>query len=299
VAGRAAVWALALSTCLVLVGIGGCGPGVKAERPVDVSLAWGGWERVEVRARNGSVRLSSSGEAAGARVTGTAFARAGTLEEAEARLDEVTVVAESHPERADTLLVAVRTPAGWEHRGSGANLVVEIPWPSPASVVTTNGSIVVERMAGEVELESSNGAVRASGIEGALRIRTSNGTVDVTDATGDLSLRTSNGSIHARGISGSVTATTSNGNVVVDADPGAAGRIEVETSNGSVEITVPAELGADFDLGTSNGRVRSSVPGEALTVRSEAKNRLAASMHGGGCPVRARSSNGSISLGLR
>jgi len=107
------------------------------------------------------------------------------------------------------------------------------------------------------------------------RLTSSNGSIKVDDAEGTARLKTSNGRIEVARFSGSVEARTSNGGISLGDTEGDA---ILETSNGSIKAE---HVGGSVNARTSNGRINLGVFGD-----------------GGGKPIKARSSNGSVTVTL-
>ena len=111
-------------------------------------------------------------------------------------------------------------------------------------------------------LRTSNGSIRVQNLRGSLDAQTSNASVDVIDVEGDVIAHSSNGHIHAEGLRGGFDARTSNAGVnarVARADRS----IRIETSNGGVELTLPDGLSSDVRVSTSNSGITVRLPAPA------------------------------------
>ena len=177
-------------------------------------------------------------------------------------------------------------------------------WNSEQSIEVT----VPRRYA--INVHTSGGAVQLRDSEGAASLRTSGGTISAENVTGNLELRTSGGSIHAEKIRGDVNANTSGGEVrLLQIDGriqghtsggslrcslvGANRGVSATTSGGSIELTLPRATAGTVEASTSGGQVSSDLP-ISSTVRED--SRLQGSLNGGGEPIYAHTSGGSIAL---
>ncbi|MEW6197845.1 MAG: DUF4097 family beta strand repeat-containing protein [Planctomycetota bacterium] len=292
----ARAWALAVVATMALTG--GCGSLVHATREVAFREPWAGYERIEVHARNGSVELVSGGTD-GLAIDATLRVGGTTFGEAEANLDALKLHAAADPDHPRTFRVELQYPPHLQSKSPAANLRITLPEPCAAAVNTSNGSIRVENLKGDVVLDTSNGAIRARKVDGNLRADTSNGSVEVENVTGSLRAKSSNGELIARGISGPCELITSNGRIEYAAAPAAAGAVEAHTSNGDVQITLPRSTAAALDCRTRNGRVHVDAAEAALGQVETERGAFRATLNGGGVPVRVRTSNGSIDVNVR
>lgn len=108
-----------------------------------------------------------------------------------------------------------------------------------------------------------------------LTIQTTNGNIEMLGPDKTVDANTTNGSIILTGGRGTLSLHTTNGNVKVEK---ATGKIEASTTNGNVSVDMDV-LEENADLSTTNGGVHIHV-GK------------------GGAPIRAGSTNGSISVSL-
>lgn len=206
--------------------------------------------RLYVENFNGSIEISGWNQDK-AEITGTKYA---SSKDSLAAL-KVDIVA-----AADSLRIRTVRPS--ERRGNmGARYLIRLPHRTTLErVESSNGSIRIDNIQGEVRLRTSNGSVRLAALAGDLEAQTSNGGVELEDVDGRLVVRTSNGSIRGTAIRGTLDATTSNGAIRV-AFQRVEGRrpIRAVTSNGSIELDLP-EVGGDVEASTSNGAVTLRLP---------------------------------------
>lgn len=289
-------WALAVVATMALSG--GCGSLVHATREVAFREPWAGYERIEIHARNGSVELISGG-VDGLTIDATLRVGGATFAEAEANLDALKLHAAADPDHPRTFRVELQYPPHLQWKSPAANLRITLPVPCAAIVDTSNGSIRVEGLKGDVVLDTSNGTIRARNVDGNLRADTSNGRVEVENVAGSLRIKSGNGELVAREIGGPCELITSNGGIEYAAALQATGAVEVHTSNGDVRIALPRSAAAALDCRTSNGRVHVDLADDTLQQVETERGSFRAMLNGGGVPVRIRTSNGSIDVSAR
>ena len=72
--------------------------------------------------------------------------------------------------------------------------------------------------------------------------------------------------------------------------------LDVETTNGGIELLIPPDYSARLQTGTVNGRIETEIP---LMVRGNVTRQLSTELGGGGPPIRAETTNGSVSIRYR
>ena len=104
------------------------------------------------------------------------------------------------------------------------------------AVKSSNGSIFVDRTAGNIEAVTSNGSITITNVEGKVTARSRNGNIEIRGVEGMANIETSNGSIEAE-----LTSLEND--------------LQIATSNGSITLKMAAGLDAEIKAKTSNGRV--------------------------------------------
>ena len=132
----------------------------------------------------------------------------------------------------------------------------------------------------DLDLEAHNGGLSVRGVSGKLELGTTNGSLGLDDVGGDVRAHTQNGSLNVQ-----LTGTKWDG----------AG-LDAETHNGSVRLSVPETYSARLETGTVNGRINTEIP---ITVSGNISRRMSFSLGSGGAPVRATTTNGSVSITRR
>jgi hypothetical protein len=261
---------------------------------------------VAVESLNGSVEIAGW-EKNSVQITGTKYA---------ATQDLLSALKVDVTSTGDAVRIRVVKPS--ERRGGmGARFVLRVPYKSMLDRITTsNGSIRVEGIEGDVRLKTSNGSVKVSKTKGPLEAITSNSSIELLEFEGGAVLNTSNGHIKADGIRGRFEATTSNSSVdarLLQIDEGRP--IKVESSNGSINLTVESLKGNDIVATTSNSSITLRLPAAInaqltastsnssitsdfdVSVRgTQSKNRLEGTIGSGGPKIEASTSNGSVKI---
>lgn len=132
----------------------------------------------------------------------------------------------------------------------------------------------------DLDLDASNGGLAVSGVSGKLELRTTNGSVALSEVGGDVHARTQNGSL----------------NVQLSGSRWDGSGLDAETRNGSVRLSVPERYAAHLETGTVNGSIRTDIP---VTVSGRISRRLNIPLGGGGAPIRALTTNGSVMITRR
>lgn len=149
-------------------------------------------------------------------------------------------------------------------------------------------------------------------VDTSLHLRSSNGSIHVDGVHGEVDAETHNGSMHILNISGSVLANTNNSRVEVTMDRVDPGKPSAfSTLNGSIDVTLPADLKATMKMTTDNGSIYSDFDvtvsaGRAMTQAnntSDGRYRVRFDRMvqgtingGGGADLTFRTANGSITI---
>jgi hypothetical protein len=150
-------------------------------------------------------------------------------------------------------------------REEGATVDYTIQVPEHARldrIVSVNGPIDIEKVAGVIEATSVNGEIK------------------VEDAASDLKLSTVNGRINA-----------------AMSELGGGQSVELSEVNGEIALMVPDDASATFMASTVNGGVGSEFPALNVTKSFPIGSNLSGSLGSGSAKVKASSVNGEISFG--
>ncbi|MFD9725190.1 DUF4097 domain-containing protein [Streptomyces sp. NPDC059072] len=134
---------------------------------------------------------------------------------------------------------------------------VRLDTTGPLRLVTSHGSISVDRIEGAAEITTSSGSLRVGVVDGSAVLKNSHGSTTVGAATGELRVSGANGDIEIRRAGGPVTATTAHGTLRVGEV--SRGTVQLETSYGSIEVGVREGTAAWLDASSGAGQVRNSL----------------------------------------
>ena len=184
-------------------------------------------------------------------------------------------------------------PRKWSRRGH-VDIEVRTPRGTAVEIVASNGRVSVEGLRSAVTARSSNGSVELCDVVGDVHVATSNAKVCCFATEGKLVARSSNGKIELEDHRGSIDASTSNG--LIRCSVGALGRAgcQLSTSNGRIVLELPEEVDAEVDIRVDNGVIRNDRP--LCHAARERGGQLRGRLGRGGAPIRLRTSNGSVSL---
>ena len=223
-------------------------------------------------------------------IVASKHSRAESSEAARRLLDSIRLVAN---QVGGALELEVEVPKKWNRRGS-ANLKVRVPRTMEVEISAVNGKVCVEGLRNSLHARSSNGSVTVSDVVGDVTVSTSNAKVSCSCTCGHLMARSSNGKIELGDHRGSVDASTSNG--LIDASLAKVGKggVKLATSNGRIRLELPEDVDADVDLRVENGIIRNDRP--LCGAVRESNGRVRGTLGRGGALIKLRTSNGSISI---
>ena len=129
----------------------------------------------------------------------------------------------------------------------------------------------------------------------AVDIETSNGSMKLASLEGDIRAQTSNGSLSVSNLSGNVRLTTTNGSasVVLDGATWRGGGLAVRSTNGSMRVQMPAGYSAHLVARTTNGDVSGEFPNRRY---GQPPNSLDTSVGRGGPTLDFDTTNGHIAF---
>lgn len=149
---------------------------------------------------------------------------------------------------------------------------------------TTNGSVNIRNITGNVRGDTTNGTVTVTGVKGDAIGDTTNGKVILSDISGNAVADTTNGEVRMSDIGGNATGDTTNGGVTMEriggkvvADTthgtvrvtGVNGSANISTTNGDIILRTDTVAG-DYRLDSTNGKVMLHLPADAsIDVKGE------------------------------
>jgi len=206
--------------------------------------------------------------------------------------DQTTVVANQYGSRIDA-----RTSG----KGSGPDSQVEYEVTVPADVDLTvrggSGNLRVEKMRGDVELESESGRVEVrDSSNGHVHVRTVNGPVnlfavnnahiEVTTVSGDVSLKSVTGP--------HLNVNAGKGSIFYDGDFGGSGDYTLINNSGNIEVTVPANAAVSLKAHSIRGTVENDLAAQTPGMEATAPRSLMGNSKAASSSVDLRSFSGKI-----
>lgn len=155
---------------------------------------------------------------------------------------------------------------------------------------TSDGDVRVKSLNGDLDIRTSDGTVDIQSVQGSVVASTSDGDIKLTKVKGDISVKTSDGFINFHDVSGSFSGSTSDGNIngtVIDLKK----ELNLRTSDGNIEVTLPAGLGLDLDIKGESV----DVPLQNFSGQSNETN-IRGKSNGGGIPVVLSTAGGRVKV---
>jgi hypothetical protein len=181
-----------------------------------------------------------------------------------------------------------------------AKVTVETPENLALETRTSDGSLHLAGLNGELGLTTSDGNVTADHIAGKLHIKSSDGHVNITNSTGTIEARTSDGSLTVDGVFNALTLHTSDGRLDLSLRDGSklSEASSIQASDGPVTVKVPQGFAADLDIHTSDGYVDCSLPITMDHYQSKGGDghNLHGRLNGGGAPLTIHTSDGNVKI---
>jgi Toastrack DUF4097 len=244
---------------------------------------------VRLHNSNGHTRVVAE-QRADVEVRAATVARAETSDAARRLLARIRVLGH---QVGDALELELEVPRKWNRRGH-AHLELRVPLDTHLEISNPNGKVCIRGVHGRVHVRSSNGSVRVEDVTGDVDVNTSNAKVCCACNVGRLLARSSNGKIEITEHRGSLDASTSNATVRADVDELGKHGVALATSNGRIVLELPDAVDADVDAWVDNGTIRNDLELEQST--RETGGRLLGRLGHGGPLIKLRTSNGTISL---
>lgn len=177
---------------------------------------------------------------------------------------------------------------------AGCDYEIKIPeFLKLNNVETSNGSIDIENVKGDISLRSSNGSLEIVNLEGELEAFTSNGNIIAENITGKTNVTSSNGRINIKQVPKIKNVITSNGSITAEIVK-LNNDVLLSTSNSNINLFLPQDINARVNANTSNA----SVNVQSLKIVSEyvTNSKLDGIIGKGGYKITANTSNSSINI---
>jgi DUF4097 and DUF4098 domain-containing protein YvlB len=138
--------------------------------------------------------------------------------------------------------------------------------------------VKLPRELGRVTLTSTNGSIKLSDVSGQIFIEGENGSIELIDVTGVSKVQTSNGRIKA---------------VLQEASEGP---MEFTAKNGSIDLTIKSDFDADLEASTRQGSINLDDKFGIAVEKELGSQRARGQIGSGGELLKINTGNGSIKL---
>jgi hypothetical protein len=161
------------------------------------------------------------------------------------------------------------------------------------SIETTNGSIDIENVRGDINLRGSNGSIDIENVDGSIDAFTSNGRIAVENVTGKVNVTTSNGSINVENVDYLKNCITSNAGITARITE-MHNDLLFSTSNASIKLYLDSSLDAEIIATTSNSSI--NVRDLNLNTKTISNSKFKGEMGSGKYKITASTSNARVSI---
>jgi DUF4097 and DUF4098 domain-containing protein YvlB len=241
--------------------------------------------------------LTVDADSASVRVTGMETSQVTVHMTADGSEDDLAKVKFDAVQNGDGVIVTLRRGDKgswfkWRSWNSEQRIEVRVPKRYLVNVRTGGGSVALADTIGAADLNTSGGDIDVKNVNGNVEARTSGGGILVDTVRGDVDADTSGGDVRLLRVDGKIKGNTSGGSVRVSL-VGSNRGISATTSGGDIELSLPRGTTGNIEATTSGGGITSDLPVTAAVMK---ETRLEGSLNGGGLPIDAHTSGGSISL---
>jgi len=180
-----------------------------------------------------------------------------------------------------------------------AKLIVNVPRKINLVLRTGDGSIVVERVTGRIELRTADGSIRVVETSGELLAESGDGSIQFDEVAGRIEARTNDGSVRITGLPRVLRARSGDGAIVLRIRRGAAMDEDwmVATLDGQISAELPDGLNAEIEADPgSDGRARSDLTLINSTGGTRDERILRGRLGQGGRKFTLRTGDGTIRL---
>jgi hypothetical protein len=217
-------------------------------------------------------------------------------------VSRIQVLAE---QKGNAITIDVRYSGTTTHIGFGsftstqARLVVNAPRRVNVIARSDDGSLLVDRLNGRLELKTSDGTVRAVETAGELRVESGDGSIQLEDVTGVIEARTDDGTVRVSGLPSSLQVRSGDGSVVLRIRRGTvmSGDWLITTQDGSIVAELPDDFNAVIDAEPgSTDRARSDLTLTDAVGGTREQRTLRGRLGTGGRTLTLRTGDGNIRI---
>jgi len=292
-----------LPAVLVVLGLSACDPQRVEETTVEEFRFEARSERprIEVRIEEGSIEIHGVESSRAIEAEFVKRARSVDRETARGLLARIEVSALESEDGARIRFegrVEPIPPFGGDLR---TDLTLRVPREVDLEIVTEDGRIQIEGIAGKVRAESGDGRIFVERASGELRLRTEDGSIVGRDLDAKVEAATDDGDIELEGTFVRLDALTSDGSIRVDCLdwPVSTEGWALRTTDGAIRVLLPSSAAADIDATASDGPIVNRLLSFDGPERDESDSRLRGKLGGGGPPLFFSTMDGRIELAQR
>ncbi len=180
-----------------------------------------------------------------------------------------------------------------------------------AELATAGGNITVARAGSYVSVRTGGGQIDFGEVRGSVRAQTGGGGIRVMYVSGPMELESSSGSICLTRVAGALQAATSGGTITAWINPDSpaeggnvrlAGASQLASGNGDIIVFLPRNLAVNIEAIVASGGERRIEADPELHMTMQASTNGSGSvhgtavLHGGGAPLKLRTTGGKIRL---
>jgi hypothetical protein len=217
-------------------------------------------------------------------------------------VDKIQVTSE---QKGNVINVDVRYSGTSRYIGIGvftsptARLIVNVPRKVNINARTGDGSIVVDRIDGKIEVKTADGTVRATETSGSLLVESGDGSIRIEDVAGIVEARTDDGTVRVTGVPSSLRVRSGDGSLVLRIRRGAIMTDDwlVTTRDGSIVAELPEGFNAMIEAEPGSGdRARSDLALADQVGGTREQRTLRGRLGIGGKLLTLRTGDGSIRI---
>ncbi len=178
-------------------------------------------------------------------------------------------------------------------------LVATVPRKTDLVIKSGDGSLLVERVEGRLDLRTGDGRIHAIETAGELVAESNDGSIDLEEVAGNVEVRTGDGSLRVSGTPSRLHAQSGDGSVVLRIRRGTVMTDDwlVSTGDGSISAEIPDGFNADIEADPgSDGRARNELTLVNVTGGTRDQRTLRGRSGEGGHIFRLRTGDGTIRL---
>jgi hypothetical protein len=180
-----------------------------------------------------------------------------------------------------------------------ARLIANVPKKTNLVIQTGDGSVLVERVDGKLDVHTGDGSIRVKETSGELLAETGDGSMQIDDIAGRVELKTGDGSVRVTGSPAALRARSGDGSIVLRVRAGTVMTEDwmITTGDGSISAELPDGFNADIDADPgSDGQARCDLALANASGGTSEEPVLRGRLGQGGHAIRLRTEDGTIHL---